>query len=90
MDYDDVVDMMICYLIIYVSTGAIDWFLPSVQDACQVGGCRWHRWTSLDSRSSQGVDCLWFAYLCYCICDIRLVYYDVVCGSMTCWLMDAG
>jgi hypothetical protein len=39
MDYDDVVDMMICYLIIYVSTGVIDWFLLSAQDACQVGGC---------------------------------------------------
>jgi hypothetical protein len=33
MDYDDVVDMMICYLIIFVSTGAIDWFLLSVQDS---------------------------------------------------------
>jgi hypothetical protein len=33
MDYDDVVDMMICYLIIFVSIGAIDWFLLSVQDS---------------------------------------------------------
>jgi hypothetical protein len=33
MDYDDVVDMMICYFIIFVSTGAIDWFFLSVQDS---------------------------------------------------------
>ena len=32
MDYDDVVDMMICYLIIFVSICAIDWFFLSVQD----------------------------------------------------------
>ena len=32
MDYDDVLDMMICCLIIFASTSAIDWFLLSVQD----------------------------------------------------------
>jgi hypothetical protein len=36
MDYDDVVDMMICYLIIFLSKGAIDWFLLSVQDSGQI------------------------------------------------------
>jgi hypothetical protein len=49
MDYDDDVDMMICYLIIYVSTGVIDWFLLSVQDSCQVGdvdGIDGPPWTS--------------------------------------------
>jgi hypothetical protein len=33
MDYDDVVDMMICYFIIFISTCAIDWFFLSVQDS---------------------------------------------------------
>jgi hypothetical protein len=36
MDYDDDMDMMICYLIIFVSTGAIEWFLLSVQDSRQI------------------------------------------------------
>ena len=53
-------------------------------------GCWWHRWTSLDSGSSKGVDCLWFVYFCYCICDIWLIYYDVVYGLLPCLLMDAG
>ena len=37
MDYDDVVDMMICYLIIYVLTSEIYGFLLSVNDTCRMG-----------------------------------------------------
>jgi len=33
MDYDDILDMMICYSIIFVSTCAIYWFLVSVRDS---------------------------------------------------------
>jgi hypothetical protein len=36
MDYDNVMDMVIHYLIMYVLTYAIDWFLLTVQDFGQI------------------------------------------------------
>jgi hypothetical protein len=76
MDYDDDVVTMICYLIIYVSTCAINWFLLSVQDSCQVGdadGIDGPPWT-LDRVREWTVYGLSFLYF---ICDISLVYCDV-------------
>jgi hypothetical protein len=54
-------------------------------------GCRWHRWTSLDSRSSKGVNCIWFGYFCLCICDIWSgVLWYCLCITDMFSLMDAG
>jgi hypothetical protein len=66
----DVEDLMICYLVIFISTCVIDWF-SWVCRTLDVWGCWWHRWISLDSRSSQGVD-----YYGLNIFDITYVTYD--------------
>ena len=71
MDYDVVVDMMICYLIINVSMGAIDWFLLSVQDSWQiddVDGINGPPWT-LDRVKEWIVYGLSISIISYVTCD---------------------
>ena len=50
--YDDVDGCDLMLLEIYVLKYVIEEFSLSVK------GCRWHQWTSLDFRLSQGVDCI--------------------------------
>jgi len=84
-------DCDLWYYVMFLCIDKCYWLVsPACAGLLKYWGCRWHRWTSLDSGLSQGVECLWFAYLCYLICDIWLIYYDVVYGLLPCLLMDAG
>jgi hypothetical protein len=70
MDYYDLVDMMICYLIIFVSRGAIEWFILSVQDSRQikdVDGIDGPPWTPDGVRewTIYGLSIFFIAYVTY-------------------------
>jgi hypothetical protein len=62
INYDDVVDIMICFFVIFISTCDIDWFFLSVKD----------------SGSNHGVDDYGFcvfdiAYVTYYWCIMMLI-----------------
>jgi hypothetical protein len=66
--YDDVDGCDLLLFDIYVLTDAIDKFFPECAGHLTDGGCRWNQWTSLESRLSQGVDCVLFEYFILYIC----------------------
>jgi hypothetical protein len=80
MDYDDGTmdyDFMICFLCINQC------YCPDSPECAGLLidlGCRWHWWTSLDSRSSQGVDYIWLGHFFYAYVICIQVYHDDIYG----------
>ena len=92
MDYDDDVVGLWCYVIWYLWIDRCCWQVsPECVGHLTDWGYLWYQWTSLDFRSSQGVDCIWFGYFYLWICDIwsGILWWCLwIIASVS--LMDAG
>ena len=74
--YDDVDGCDLMLFDIYLLTDNIDEFTGHLTDC----GCRWHQWTFLDYRFSQGVDCIGlsisFMHMWHMINYIMILFMD--------------